>query len=147
MLDAPMGIVIGTVFLYDLLGTRIGLWFSVIFECFFFRCLLLHRSRRNMSIPSHEPLCWKSGRWCVIFIYLPELLWYLPGYIYIYSCSRKSDEGSRWASRTHEWSTLVFDSFRLLRTLNEFVVWHHRFWVESVCSKCVEGWLLSEYMS
>ena len=34
MLDAPIGIVIGTVFLYDLLGMKIRLWFSLIFECF-----------------------------------------------------------------------------------------------------------------
>ena len=35
MLEAPLGIVIGTLFTYDLLGMRIGLWSSVIFECFF----------------------------------------------------------------------------------------------------------------
>ena len=30
-----MGIIIGTLFLYDLLGMRIRLWPSVRFECFF----------------------------------------------------------------------------------------------------------------
>ena len=81
MLDAPMGIVIGTIFLYDLLGMRIGLWSSVMFECSIFRCLLLLRSRRNMSISSHEPLCWKSGCRCATFIYVPEV-WYLALNIY-----------------------------------------------------------------
>ena len=34
MLDAPMGMLIGTLFLYNLLGMRIGLWSSVIFDFF-----------------------------------------------------------------------------------------------------------------
>ena len=72
MLDAPMGIIIGTLFLYDLLGMRIGMWSSVKFH-HLFRCLLLYRSRRNMRIPSLEPLCWKSGRWCVTFIFVSEV--------------------------------------------------------------------------
>ena len=50
------------------------------FKYFFFRCLLFHRSRRNMSIPSYEPLCWKSRRWCVTFVYVPEVRC-LAGYI------------------------------------------------------------------
>ena len=136
MLDAPIEIVIGTLFLYDLLGMSIGSRFSVMFEWFFFRCFLLLRSRCNMFIPSHEPLCWKSGRWCVAFLYYLEV-WYLV--LDIYSCSRKSDEGSWWASRTHEWSTLAF------WLLSEW--WMNlsgvRSWVESVCSKYVECSLLS----
>ena len=35
MLDAPIEIVIGVIFLYDLLGMNIGLKFSIIFERFF----------------------------------------------------------------------------------------------------------------
>ena len=62
-LDAPIEIVIGTMFLYDLLGMNMGLRSSIIFEHFFFRNLLLRWSRCNMFIPTHEPLCWKSGRW------------------------------------------------------------------------------------
>ena len=76
MLDAPMGILIGTFFLYDLLGMKFGLWSPVIFESSFFRCFLLLRSRRSMPIPSYEPFHWKSGRWCVTFVYVPEV-WYL----------------------------------------------------------------------
>ena len=37
----------------------------LILICFFFRCFLLLWSRCNLFFPSHEPLCWKSGRWCV----------------------------------------------------------------------------------
>ena len=79
---------------------------SKILNVYFFRCLFLHRSRRNMPNCSLEPLCWKSGHWCVTFMYVPEV-WYLA--LYLYSCSRKSDEGSWWTSLTHEWSALVFD--------------------------------------
>ena len=82
---------------------------AVVFDLIFFRCLLLLRSGRNMFIPSHEPLCWESGLRCVTPIYALEV-WCLA--LYIYSCSRKFDEGSWWASRTHEWSVLAFDLYQ-----------------------------------
>ena len=74
-LDAPIEIAIGAIFLYDLLGMNIGLrfFFSIIYERLFFRSLLFLWSRCDVFIPSHEPLCWKSGHRYVAFIYILEV--------------------------------------------------------------------------
>ena len=102
-LDAPIEIAIGTIFLYDLLGMNIGLRMSIIFERFFFRHFLFLWSRCNMFLPSLEPLCWKSGSWYVAFMCPWSVI-----FTFEYSYSRKSIEGSWWASRSHEWSMLAF---------------------------------------
>ena len=73
MLDAPVEIVIGTIFLYDLLGMGIRSRSSIISEWFFLRRLLLYWTRCNMFIHSRELFFWESGHGCVTFIYVLEV--------------------------------------------------------------------------
>ena len=91
MLDAPMGMFIGTLFLYDLLGMRIGLWSSVSYlmilsgvSCFFglaVTCLFL-------------PMNHYAGKVVVGVLHSHMSLKFDFTFGYIHSCSGKSDEGS-----------------------------------------------------
>lgn len=62
--DSPIEIVIGTIFLYKLLGKSLRLLYPAkILTATIARCIMFFRTCSNMPIPSDESLRWESGRW------------------------------------------------------------------------------------